>query len=75
MDANVEAVRNKMKIRAAAGITKYGVTTERDDLSKLDWLNHAQQEAMDLAVYLEKLISMEELSQSEKWSGLQEVPR
>ena len=33
---------------------------ERDDLSRLEWLKHAQEEAMDLAVYLQKLIQMEE---------------
>jgi len=29
---------------------------ERDDLSRLEWLKHAQEEVMDLAVYLEKII-------------------
>ncbi len=33
---------------------------QRTDLSRLDWLRHAQEEAMDLAVYLEKLIQLEE---------------
>ena len=33
---------------------------ERKDLSKLDWLKHAQEEAMDLCVYLQKLIDLEE---------------
>lgn len=35
---------------------KYGVTLERDDLTLVDWLEHAQQEAMDLANYLEVII-------------------
>ena len=39
------------------GLQKYGVTTERDDLSYRDWLIHAQEEAMDLAVYLQRLIN------------------
>lgn len=56
IDQNVEAVRRKLAQRAEVGLQKYGVTTERDDLNTLDWLNHAQQEAMDLAVYLERLI-------------------
>ena len=43
-------------------VKKYGTTMEREDLSKLDWLKHAQEEAMDLAVYLEKII--QELFQS-----------
>lgn len=31
---------------------------ERTDLSEIEWLKHAQEEAMDLAVYLEKLIQI-----------------
>ena len=42
--------------RAALGKAKYGVTMDRQDLSTLEWLQHAKEEAMDLAVYLEKLI-------------------
>lgn len=51
-----DAVASKLKTRALAGFNKYGVTMERKDLSRLDWLIHAQEEAMDLAVYLERLI-------------------
>jgi|LWDU01.1.fsa_nt_gi phage FluMu protein Com len=32
-------------------------TMERNDLSNEEWLIHAQEEAMDLAVYLQKLIT------------------
>ncbi len=49
----------KLLSRAAIGKKKYGVTMERTDLTKLQWLKHAQEEAMDLAVYLEKLIQIE----------------
>lgn len=51
-----DAVADKLLKRAEAGRAKYGVTMERTDLSRLDWLTHAQEEAMDLAVYLERLI-------------------
>ena len=54
-DGIVERVINQFKQRSAVGITKYGVTLDRNDLSMLDWLNHAQQEAMDFCLYLEKL--------------------
>ncbi|WWA79552.1 hypothetical protein Kintu_gp60 [Xanthomonas phage Kintu] len=55
--SNIEmAVAEKLQKRAAVGLGKYGVTMERTDLSRLDWLIHAQEEAMDLAVYLERLI-------------------
>lgn len=58
-DRNVESVREKLSARAALGLKKYGVTTERTDLTQLDFLRHAQEEAMDLAVYLERLIQEE----------------
>lgn len=58
------AVADKLQKRAAAGLSKYGVTMERTDLSCLDWLIHAQEEAMDLAVYLERLIQDEQRSKS-----------
>lgn len=54
-----DAVASKLKTRALAGLAKYGVTMERTDLSRLYWLIHAQEEAMDLAVYLERLIQDE----------------
>tara|TARA_B110000902_G_C14245033_1_gene563949 strand:+ start:1107 stop:1436 length:330 start_codon:yes stop_codon:yes gene_type:complete len=54
-----DSVTNKILARAEVGIKKYGVTMERTDLSSLEWLIHAQEEAMDLAVYLEKLIELE----------------
>lgn len=59
-DANVSAVRQKLRDRAKAGLRKYGVTTERADLSRLDWLRHLQEELLDAAVYLEVLIRREE---------------
>jgi hypothetical protein len=57
-DQNVEAVRHKLAERAKRGLAKYGVTTERTDLTELQWLQHAQDELLDGAVYLEKLIQL-----------------
>ena len=51
-----EQVCYKILKRSEVGKKKYGVTMERKDLTELEWLKHAQEEAMDLAVYLEKLI-------------------
>tara|TARA_R100001443_G_scaffold3277_4_gene10420 strand:+ start:2150 stop:2344 length:195 start_codon:yes stop_codon:yes gene_type:complete len=48
----------KILNRAEIGKKKYGLTMDRDDLTKVDWLIHAQEEAMDLAIYLEKIIQM-----------------
>jgi len=54
-DTIVESVINQFKQRSKVGIEKYGVTLDRTDLSTLEWLQHAQEEAMDLILYLEKL--------------------
>tara|TARA_R100000030_G_scaffold93322_1_gene79371 strand:+ start:1575 stop:1757 length:183 start_codon:yes stop_codon:yes gene_type:complete len=56
MSAIEDVVRAKIAQRAEVGEKKYGVTMERNDLTEIQWLKHAQEEAMDLAVYLEKLI-------------------
>ena len=54
-DKIVESVINKFKQRSEVGKKKYGVTLEREDLSTLDWITHAQEEFMDGILYLEKL--------------------
>ncbi len=54
-DSIVESVIKQFQERSEIGIEKYGTTLDRNDLSRLDWINHAQQEAMDLILYLEKL--------------------
>jgi hypothetical protein len=51
----------KLQERAGFGLQKYGVTLERTDLTTLDWLVHAQEEAMDLANYLQVLINREKV--------------
>jgi len=51
-----KSVADKLLKRAELGFNKYGTTMSRNDLSELEWLIHAQEEAMDLSVYLEKLI-------------------
>lgn len=58
MDSINKGVIAKLKARAERGHSKYGVTMDRTDLNPQQWLTHAQEEAMDLAVYLEKLIRL-----------------
>lgn len=55
VDANVEAVRDRLSQRAGAGFIKYGTTTERRDLSLSAWLQHLQDELLDASVYVERL--------------------
>ena len=54
-----DEVCKKIQQRAEVGKKKYGVTVETAGLSRLEWLIHAQEEAMDLAIYLQMLIEME----------------
>jgi hypothetical protein len=42
--------------RQALGIQKYGVTVEENQLSLLEWLQHAYEECLDQAVYLKRAI-------------------
>jgi len=46
----------KLQERAKTGQKKYGTNLARTDLARLQWLIHAQEEAMDLANYLQVLI-------------------
>ena len=55
MDKNVENVVKQLRDREEEGMRKYGVNTERTDLSTLEWLQHLQEELMDASVYIEKL--------------------
>jgi hypothetical protein len=47
---------DRMSKRSEAGLKKYGVTMLRDDVSTVEWLRHAQEEALDFAVYIERII-------------------
>ena len=58
-DANVLRVCEKLQARSAVGLQKYGVTTMRDDLNALDWLNHLQEELMDACVYIEAFLAQQ----------------
>jgi hypothetical protein len=54
-DKIVISVLESFKKRSEIGIKKYNTTLERTDLSTLEWLQHAQEEAMDFVLYLERL--------------------
>ena len=53
-DSVVESVREKLLIRSNIGINKYNTTL--DSNNKDNYLNHLQQELMDGANYIEKLL-------------------
>lgn len=54
-DANVEKNRQLLLERSIVGLQKYGVTTERTDLTRAEWVQHAIEETLDLANYLQAL--------------------
>lgn len=54
-DSIVQSVVGKIIKRAEFGKKKYGQDMDRSDLTTLEWLNHAQEESMDLLLYLERL--------------------
>jgi acetyl-CoA carboxylase alpha subunit len=57
-DSIVDSVIDEHIKRAQMGKEKYSQTLDRTDLSVLEYLQHAKEEAMDLALYLEKTIQM-----------------
>jgi hypothetical protein len=61
-----DKVCNKIKKRAEVGKKKYGVTMERTDLTKTDWLVHLQEELMDAAVYIERLLEITKRVENEE---------
>lgn len=56
MSSIEDKVCEKIQERSEVGKSKYGVTMERTDLSTIEWLTHLQEELMDAAVYVERLL-------------------
>ena len=54
-DKNVSKVIDLMLARSRRGYDKYRTTTERKDLTLLEWLQHLQEELLDAAIYVEVL--------------------
>jgi hypothetical protein len=55
-DSILLAVMAKYYERSKRGQAKYGTNLDRKDYSIIDWLTEAQEEAMDLSLYLEAAI-------------------
>jgi hypothetical protein len=54
-DSVVDSIIDQFVDRAAFGKQKYNTDLDREDLSILEWIEHAKQEHMDAILYLEKL--------------------
>ena len=55
LDSIVSEVVRKFEARAEMGYAKYNKDLDRTDLSIDDWLQHAQEEAMDFILYITKI--------------------
>ena len=79
MDRNVKNVIVQLRSREEQGMRKYGVNTERKDLSTLEWLQHLQEELMDASVYIEKIKNEMKETQAEmsgmKWKREDSIRR
>ena len=65
-DKLVKRVMDKMALRANQGMIKFGNTKEETNKSQILWLKEAQDECLDMAVYLEKCIEDES---TVSWEG------
>ena len=57
MSKTLEKVIADLRQREEKGIQTYGGTVDQANLSKEEWLQHAYEEALDLCIYLKKLMS------------------
>ena len=55
-DPIVSMVIAQFRSRSQRGIKKYNTTLAENDLSLVEWLEHAKEEAMDQVLYLERAI-------------------
>ena len=55
LDSVVKSVIQQYIERSLVGKNKYGTTLDREDLTIIEWIQHAQEELMDATLYLEKL--------------------
>ena len=51
----LEAVHEKLRTQTEKGFKKYGTLVKPDALPTTEWIEHAQEEIIDLLVYLECL--------------------
>ena len=67
-DQIVLSVLAKYAERSNKGLRKYGTTLDREDLTIFDWINHAQEEAMDFTLYLERIRKEISLEKAKSYS-------
>ena len=55
VDGIVFKVLQEFRARADFGYKKYGTDLDREDLTFIEWIQHAKEEHMDAILYLEKI--------------------
>jgi len=64
-DSIVKSLVQKFWTRSSKGVEEYGMTLDDNRLSVMEWSNHLQEELMDASLYLEKIRSIAEKSDSQ----------
>ncbi len=59
-----DKVIQDLLLRETIGISKYGVTPDKANLTHRQWLQHAYEEALDMAIYLKQAMSKEYYAQN-----------
>lgn len=54
-DTVVYRIASLLRSRSETGIRKYGTTMDRTDLEVKQWIDHAIEECLDQALYLQKI--------------------
>ena len=54
-DSVVFKIAMLLKVRSETGIRKYGTTLDRTDLNVKEWIDHAIEESLDHALYLQRI--------------------
>jgi len=74
-DSVILNVISAFKRRAEIGQIKYGKTLDRNDLTFLQWIQHAQEELMDGILYLEKIKQISGVTEDKLFSlNMQDRP-
>lgn len=63
----LEKVIKDLIHREEVGKTKYNTTMDRTDLTHEEWLQHAYEEALDMALYLKK--AKQQITRDREWTG------
>jgi hypothetical protein len=61
------SIIDDLLVREDKGLKEYGTTMDRTDLTEQDWLQHAYEEALDLAIYLKKIIKTKQNEVSKRF--------